>query len=138
MVACHDTRLAAIVMASPPARCLPSVEQLAVRPRIRRRLKSIGELCDRFNLTPMNLTVLQPVIPRKNILLIAGIYDSLCPKNDIEQLAQAWGQTEIWRSPDGHVGICCGFVPGLTGRVLRWLEPRLQPNKNNKAPRQRI
>jgi dienelactone hydrolase len=125
MVACHDARLAAVVMASPPARCTPSVEQLAIRPRIHRRLKSIGELCDRFNMTPMSLTVLQPAVPRKNILLIAGIYDSLCPRDDIENLSQVWGHLDIWWLPHGHVGICCGFVPGLTGRVLRWLAPRL-------------
>jgi predicted esterase len=125
MVACHDARLAAVVMASPPARCLPSTEQLAIRPRIHRRVKNIGEICNRFNMTPMNLTVLQLAIPRKNILLIAGIYDSLCPKDDIENLSQVWGQPEIWRLPHGHVGVCCGFVQGLPESILGWLSPRL-------------
>ncbi len=54
-----------------------------------------------------------------------GIYDFLCPKDDIEDLRKSWGKPDIWRLPHGHVGICCGFPPGLTGRVLRWLEPRL-------------
>ena len=125
MAACYDTRLAAVVMASPPARCKPTVEQLAVRPRIHRRLKSIGVLCEKFNMTPMNLTALQPAIPGKNILLIAGLYDSICPRGDIENLWQAWGQPDIWRLRHGHVGVCCGFVPGLPERVLCWLSPRL-------------
>lgn len=125
MVACHDTRLAAAVMGSPPACCKPTVEQLAVRPRIHRRLKSIGEICERFNLTPMNLSALHPAISAQNILLIEGIYDSLCLKDDVEDLWHKWGQPDIWRLPHGHVGICCGFARGLPGRVLGWLEPRL-------------
>jgi pimeloyl-ACP methyl ester carboxylesterase len=125
MVACHDARVAAVVMASPPARCRPAAEQLAIRPRIRRRLKSIGEICDRFNTTPMNLAFLRPVIREKNILLIAGIYDSLCPEEDIENLSQAWGWPDIWRLPHGHVSICCGFAPGLPERIFGWLSPRL-------------
>jgi dienelactone hydrolase len=125
MAVCHDARLAAVVMASPPARCRPSIERVSIRPAIHRRLESISELCDRFNLTPMNLTVLQPAISRKNILLIAGIYDSLCPRDDIENLSQAWGLPDIWRLPNGHVGVCCGFEPGLSERILRWLAPRL-------------
>ncbi|HXT41959.1 MAG TPA: alpha/beta hydrolase family protein [Candidatus Angelobacter sp.] len=125
MVACHDARVAAVVMASAPACCKASVEQMAIRPRIHRRWKSIGELCDRFNMTPMNLTALQPAIPRENILLIAGIYDSLCLKDEIENLSRVWGHPDIWQLPHGHVGICCGFVLGLNGRILRWLAPRL-------------
>jgi hypothetical protein len=43
----------------------------------------------------------------------------------MEDLWQKWGQPDIWWLPHGHVGVCCGFVPGLPGRVLRWLAPRL-------------
>jgi hypothetical protein len=35
------------------------------------------------------------------------------------------GQPDIWRLPYGHVRICCGGVPGLPERVLRWLPPRM-------------
>jgi hypothetical protein len=78
-----------------------------------------------LNLTAMNLLTAQPVIPAKNILLIEGIHDLICPKDDIEDLWQVWGQPDIWRLPHGHVGVCCGFAPGLSGRILRWLAPRL-------------
>jgi hypothetical protein len=37
-------------------------------------------------------------------------------------------QPDIWRLPHGHVGVCCGFVPGLPGRVIDWLTPRLNGN----------
>jgi len=83
------------------------------------------ELCEVLNLTPMNLTMIQPAIPRENILLIEGIHDLICSKDDIEDLWQSWGQPDIWRLPHGHVSVCCGGVPGLPGRVLRWLSPRL-------------
>ena len=125
MMACHDARLAAVVMASPAVRFRPWVEQRAVRPRIRGRLESIRELCERMNLTAMNLTMIQPAIARENILLIEGIHDLICSKEDIEDLWQSWGQPDIWRLPHGHVSVCCGGVPGLPGRVLRWLSPRL-------------
>jgi len=125
MAVCHDARLAAVVLASPAVRFRPWVEQLAVRPRIRGRLQSTRELCERMNLTVMNLTMTQLAIPRENILLIEGIYDLICSKDDIEDLWQSWGQPDIWRLPHGHVSVCCGGVPGLPGRVLRWLSPRL-------------
>jgi hypothetical protein len=125
MTVCRDARLAASVMASPAVRFRPWVEQLAVRPRIRAKLRSFGELCEKMNLSPMNLTMIRPAIPRENILLIEGIHDLICLKDNIEDLWQAWGQPDIWRLPHGHVSVCCGGVPGLPGRVLRWLEPRL-------------
>jgi hypothetical protein len=74
-------------------------------------------------LTPVNLTLLQPAISRKNILLIEAIHDLHAPKEDIERLWQAWGQPDIWRLPHGHISWI--FTPGLTSRVLRWLAPRL-------------
>ena len=123
---CHDARLAAVVMASPAVRFRPWVEQLAVRPRIRRRLESAREISRAMNLTPMNLTLIQPAIPRERILLIEGIHDLICLKENIEDLWQVWGQPDIWRLRHGHVGICCGGVPGLTRRVLRWLGPRIE------------
>jgi hypothetical protein len=57
--------------------------------------------------------------------LIEAIHDLCVPKEAIEELWQAWGRPDIWRLPHGHVGVGCMGVPGLTGRVLRWLAPRL-------------
>ena len=125
MAVCHDARMASVVLASHPGRTSPGLEQRAVRPRIRANLPRIHEVCERLNLTPMNLTRTRPVIPGENILLIQGLHDLICPRDDIEDLWQAWGKPDIWRLPHGHVAICCGFVPGLPGRVLRWLSPRL-------------
>ena len=48
----------------------------------------------------INLTRIHPVIPSENILLMEGIYDFLCPKDDIEDLWQTWGQP--WRLPRLH------------------------------------
>ena len=124
---CCDARLAAVVMACPPVRCKPYDEQLAVRPSIRGRLQSVRGVCESLKLTAMNLTMTQPAIPREKILLIEGIHDLICLKENIEDLWQSWGQPEIWRLPTGHVAVCCGGVPGLPGRVLRWLAPRLNP-----------
>jgi dienelactone hydrolase len=122
---CHDERLAAVVMASPPVRHTPGLEQRAVRPRIRANVARIGEVCAGLNATPMSLITIRPAISEKNILLIEGVHNLLCPKKDMEDLWKAWGQPDIWWLPHGHVGVCCGFAPGLADRVLHWLEPRL-------------
>jgi pimeloyl-ACP methyl ester carboxylesterase len=128
---CRDSRLAAVVMDAPCVRMRPCAEQYAVRPRIRANLPRTSKRCEELNRTAMNLTMTQPVIPGKNILLIEGVYDLMCPKDDIEDLWQSWGQPDIWRLPYGHVGVCCGLVPGLNGRVLRWLTPRLESSRKN-------
>jgi len=126
MVACRDVRLAGVVLGCAAVRMNPWVELRAVRPRVRARLPMVRGLCEGLNLTALNLLTAQPVIPRQNILLIEAFHDlMICPKDDTEDLWHAWGQPDIWRLPHGHVGVCCGFVPGLSGRVLRWLTPRL-------------
>ena len=101
-------------------------------------LQRVRELCEKLNHTALNLTLAQPAISKDNILLIEGIHDLFVPKEDVEDLWQAWGRPDIWRLPHGHFGVCCGGGPGLTGRVLRWLEPRLQADKNKRTTRQRI
>jgi hypothetical protein len=69
-----------------------------------------------------------PLIARRgnragfNAVTLVAPYHS---KEDMEDLWQSWGQPDIWRLPHGHVGVCCGFVPDLPGRLLRWLSPRL-------------
>ena len=126
MVACRDARVAGVVLGSTPVRMNPWVELRALRPRVRARLPMMRGWCEKLNLTRLNLLTAQPVIPGKNILLLEAFHDSMiCTREDTEDLWQTWGQPEIWRLPHGHVGVCCGFVPGLTGRVLRWLAPRL-------------
>jgi pimeloyl-ACP methyl ester carboxylesterase len=140
MTACYDARLASVVLACPPARPRPNMEQRALLPRIRRNLPRIREVCAALDQTPVNLTTIQPAISRKNILLIEGIHDLICPKEDLEALWQAWEQPDIWRLPNGHVAICCGFVPGLSRRVLEWLSSASSVIRGNnwKAPNETI
>ena len=79
--------------------------------------------------TRLNLILSTPVIPKENILLIEGIHDLFAGRQPIEDLWQKWEQPEIWRLPHGHVSAL--FVPGLTGRILRWLAPRLEAGRKN-------
>jgi pimeloyl-ACP methyl ester carboxylesterase len=125
LAVCHDARFSSVVLVGDHGRATPCLEERAVRPRIRANFPRIREICEALNRTPMNLTTTRPVIPRENILFIEGIHDLICPKDDIEELWQSWGQPDIWRLPHGHFAVCCGLVPGLPGRVLRWLSPRL-------------
>lgn len=133
MAACHDSRLVAVALGAPCPWLNPWMEKHAASPRIRSMLQRTEQLLEKVNLTQLNLTRIHPVIPSENILLMEGIYDLLCPKDDIEDLWQTWGQPDIWRLPHGHVGICCGFPPGLTGRVLHWLSASLEAGQKNNS-----
>jgi hypothetical protein len=129
--ACCDVRLAAVVLGAPCSRMRPWVQMYTIWPRIRRELPKSRERCEALNQTSTNLTLARPAIAREKILLIEGVYDLMCPKQDVEDLWQAWAQPDIWRLPYGHTGICGGCVPGLSGRVLDWLAPRLEVKRKN-------
>ncbi len=59
------------------------------------------------------------------MLLIEGMHD-LMVAGSPNELWQSWGQPEIWRLPHGHISTAItASMPGLSGRVLRWLAPRL-------------
>jgi len=124
LVACHDSRLAAVVLAKPSVRPRASFARWIVRRRLREALKRQAAARAKLGATPLNLTTSQPVIPKANVLLIESIYDCFVPKEHIEELWQAWRQPEIWRVPHGHVSLSL-MAPGFTSRVLRWLAPRL-------------
>jgi hypothetical protein len=107
----------------PAVRMNLSVEQIIWR-RIREAWQGQRAALEALNLTPFNLTLARPAIPKDSILLIESIHDLRVPKEAIEDLWQAWGRPDIWRLPHGHVSWM--GAPGLTGRVLRWLAPRLE------------
>jgi pimeloyl-ACP methyl ester carboxylesterase len=128
MTVCRDPRLAVVVLAAPCARMNPWLEQVAISPRIRAQSqRGPRNMCEFecLNQTPLNLTLSQPAITPAKIVLIEGIYDLGIPKEDLEDLWQAWGQPNIWRLRHGHVTICSGVVPGLEKRVIRWLAQTL-------------
>src|SRR5207249_186915 len=86
LTGCGDARLAAVVMACPPARCEPYEVQLAVRPSIRGRLQSVRGVCESLKLTAMNLTTTRPAIPREKILLIEEFHELISTKDDIKDM----------------------------------------------------
>ena len=128
-VASCDARLTAAILAVPGVGVNYSITERIVWRGVREAMRRQRPTFERLNLTPVNLALLQPAIPKKNILLIEAIHDLRAPKEDIERLWQAWGQPDIWRLPHGHHSWM--FVPGLTGRVLRWLAPRLEAGRKN-------
>jgi hypothetical protein len=91
--------------------------------RVRESLQALRPAQEAMDTTRLNLILSTPVIPKENILLIEGIYDLFGNAQLIEELWQKWEQPEIWGLPHGHISAL--FVPGLTGRALDWLEPRL-------------
>ena len=127
LTACSDARIACAVLAVPGVRTrfFPPV----VSRRIREALQTLGPAHEALDTTRLNLVLSTPVIPKENILLIEATYDLLAAREPIEELWQKWQQPEIWRLPHGHLSVW--FVPGLTGRVLRWLTPRLEAGRKN-------
>jgi len=121
LTACCDARIACAVLTVPRVgmRC----SQPVVWRRVKEALQALRPAQEAMDTTRLNLIVSTPVIPKENILLIDGIHELFGEGQPIERLWQKWEQPEIWRLPHGHVSAL--FVPGLTGRVLRWLAPRL-------------
>jgi acetyl esterase/lipase len=125
LTACRDARLSAAVLAAPglDMNVFLSAARHLVSPRLRKELLRQQPACEALNRTALNLTTLRPCIPKENILLIEPIYDLFVDRNSMETLWHAWGQPDIWRLPHSHASRI--LVPGLTGRMLRWLAPRL-------------
>jgi pimeloyl-ACP methyl ester carboxylesterase len=125
LTACYDARLSAAVLVAPGLDMnvfLSTAKQIAW-PGLREKLLRQQPACEALNRTALNLINVQPRIPRENILLIEAIHDLFVDRKSMEALWHAWGQPDIWRLPHSHASKI--LVPGLTGRVLRWLAPRL-------------
>ena len=100
------------------------------RRRVREAILRRRAACEALDRTPLNLTSARPAISKENVLLIEGMYDLMVSNAPIE-LWQSWGQPEIWRLPQGHISTV--FMPGLSGRVLLWLAPRLEAGQKSNA-----
>ena len=122
LTACSDARIACAVLAVPAVRMERSPLPVVWR-QVRETFESLRPAHVAMDTTRLNLILSTPVIPKENILLIEGIHDLLAEKQPIEELWQKWHEPEIWRLPHGHIS--GWFVPGLMGRALRWLAPRL-------------
>jgi hypothetical protein len=127
LTACSDGRITCAVLTVPAVRMRHS--QPVVWRRAREVLQTRRPACEAMDTTRLNLILSTPVIPNENILLIEGIHDLFADRQPIEELWQKWQQPEIWRLPHGHISGL--FVPGLTGRVLEWLAPRLEAGRMN-------
>ena len=123
LTACSDARIASVVLIMPAVAFRMFSSPPVVWRRVREALQALRPAQEAMDTTRLNLILSTPVIPKKNILLIEGIHDLFGDSQLIEELWQKWEQPEIWRLPHGHISGL--FVPGLTGRVLHWLEPRL-------------
>jgi pimeloyl-ACP methyl ester carboxylesterase len=129
LTACSDARIACAVLIVPRVRVSFSLP--VVWRRVREALRALRPAQEAMDTTRLNLSLSTPLIPKENILLIEGIHDLLAQAQPIEELWQKWQQPEIWRLPHGHISAL--FVPGLMGRVFRWLAPRLEPRSRNAA-----
>ena len=127
LAGCGDARLASIVMAIPGTRLglMLSQAEPVVGRRVREVIPRRRAACEELDKTPLNLTLVRPAISKENVLLIEGMYD-LIGWGALIELWQSWGQPNIWRLPHGHLDTALTLLmPGLPGRVLRWLAPRL-------------
>jgi acetyl esterase/lipase len=129
LTACYDARLSAAVLVAPGLDMnvsLTAAKQI-VWPGLRAKLQRQQPDREVLNRTALNLTNTRPCIPKENILLIEAIHDLFVDRKSMEALWHAWGQPDIWRLPHSHASKI--LSPGLTGRVLRWLAPRLDKSR---------
>jgi len=127
LTACGDARIACAVLTVPGVRLRCS--QPVVWRRVREELQALRPAQETMDTTRLNLILSTPVIRKENILLIEGIHTLFGDRQWMEDLWQKWEQPEFWRLPHGHITAL--FVPELTGRVLRWLSPRLEAGRKN-------
>ena len=123
LTVCHEKRLAAVVMAAPGVRSNRLFADQIIWRRVRETVQRLCVEDEKLDTTPLNLAMIRPAIPKENILLIEAVHDLFTPKAPMEELWQTWGRPDIWRLAHGHISK--SLVSGLTGRVLRWLSPRL-------------
>jgi pimeloyl-ACP methyl ester carboxylesterase len=125
LTACRDARLSAAVLVAPglDMNVFLSAARQIIRPGLRAELLRQQPACEALNQTVLNLTNTRPCIPKENILLIEAVHDLFVDRKSMEALWHAWGQPDIWRLSHGHASKILSL--GLTGRVLRWLSPRL-------------
>jgi pimeloyl-ACP methyl ester carboxylesterase len=126
LTACRDARLSAAVLAAPglDMNVFLSAARQIIRPGLRAELLRQQPACEALNQTVLNLTNARPRIPKENILLIEAVHDLFVDRKSMEALWQAWGQPDIWRLSHSHASRILSL--NLTGRVLRWLSPRLE------------
>jgi len=133
--ACHQARLTSVVLAAPSVRLNLSFPETVFWRRARETLLAERPAWEALNRASFNLALSQPAISKENILLIEAAHDLFVGKEGIEELWRTWGEPEMWRLPHGHV--TKAPLPGLTGRVLRWLAPRLRDGAfSNECDRQ--
>lgn len=125
LTVCSDARIAGAVLGLPRVRMRCS--DPVVWRRVREALLALRPAQDAMDTTRLNLILSRPLIPKENILLVEGMYDLCSDGEAIEALWQRWGQPEIWRLPCGHLSA----PPGLIGRMVRWLAPRLEAGRRH-------
>jgi dienelactone hydrolase len=125
LTATRDSRLKAVILAVPGVRrnYRATRGQGLLWAPMRKALEKQKAAREALDMTPMNVSLRQPVVPKENILLIQGRHDLFVEPECTEELWQKWKQPAIWRLPHGHISFM--FAPGITGQVLAWLEPRL-------------
>jgi hypothetical protein len=132
LTTCSDARIAAVVLTMPAVACrMWRFSPPVIWGRVRKAFEALGPAHEAMDATRLNLILSTPAVSKENILLIKGIRDLFADTQPIEVLWQKWGQPEIWRLPHGHISAL--FVPGLTGRMLHWLAPRLEAGQKAKG-----
>jgi len=119
LAVCRDARFSCAVLLVPVARLDRLVEEAAFCSSIRLALQGrpVGA-------TKLNLAQNRPAISKENILLIQAVHDLFVPAETMDELWRAWNQPDIWRLRYGHISVLA--APGLNGRIIRWMAPRLR------------
>jgi len=119
LTVCRDARFSCAVLLVPVARLDRLVEEAAFCHSLRLALNGQPAGANKLNLVEG-----RPAISKENILLIEAVHDLFVPAETMEELWRAWDCPDIWRRRHGHISVLA--APGLNGKIIRWMAPRLR------------
>ncbi|MCI0536968.1 MAG: alpha/beta hydrolase family protein, partial [Verrucomicrobiales bacterium] len=114
LVACSERDLDLAVLATPVVNVERVIAELPFCAPIRRSLAS-----NRIPLDRLSLLSHQPLLDRRNLLLLESAHDLFVPAETVEDLWHRWGEPQIWRVPHGHISIW--LAPRLLAQVTKWI-----------------
>ena len=119
LVACHNPKLASVVLVTPVSRMDRTIDELAFCAPIRDVL-----LKRPMDLSPLNLHSHKPKLSRGFVLLVEAEHDVFVPEDSTAELWQAWGNPELWSLSHGHITILASS--SMMKRATKWVSLRMK------------
>ncbi|HOO55804.1 MAG TPA: alpha/beta fold hydrolase [bacterium] len=123
LMACVEPQLNFSVMIVPPSDLGRVFTESRLGHLFERENPKAGRLVKKYaeTMSIMALTNQKPIVPKENIFIAEGLYDTFVPPVLIEELWRAWDRPKIKRYPHGHLSVIL-FNPKLESDLRKWLK----------------